>query len=356
MAVNPGVHVCSRDNCPPANVSGNKVRCFACAKQFYGKCFGIEDCFYDVLAPRSPFTDDSIIQFICQHCLAKPKPQIHAPADSGNGLGGIMETISAIAETQRVSDRKITIFNQKICDLIELSTKTNDLCQNIDKKMISEIRKPLFSEIINSNNGRSPPITPAQKRFRSDSRPPISLGRAFAPDNQTPLRPRAIPGTLDVVIGPSVPQIGPQPNFGQKRRFDRSIWISRFHPDTTVEQIRDYVLNTTGCNDTEQFNCIKLVKRDADLTSLQFISFKIDVNEELFESLSSPAKWPKYVLVREFLFERRNFRPSVARLPERTESNDNTDITPKLNSNLNEMTVSSADREIAREGSDNSQV
>lgn len=358
MAVNSNVHVCSRENCPPANVCGNKIRCFACSKQFFGKCFGIDDGFYDVLAPRSPFTEDSSIQFICPHCLSKPKQKALAPADPGSDFGDIKETLTSIVENQRVYDRKIAIFNQKMVDLIDLGKTTNNLCQNIDQKMNAEARKPLFSTMCKADNGKSLTTTPALKRFRSDLGPSTPVDRG-SDDAKTPARPRAVTGTLDVVIGPSLPQIGPRPNLGGRRSFDRSLWVSRFHPDTTVEQVRDYVVNATGNNDMEQFNCVKLVKKDADLSALQFVSFKIEVNDELFAALSDPGKWPKYVLLREFLSEGRNMRSRVARLPEPMETNDSIDITPKIINGTtasSSMSLSSTELGDMQSGSDNAEI
>lgn len=358
MAVNSNVHICSRENCPPANVGANKIRCFACSKQFFGKCFGIDESFYDVLAPGSPFTEDSSIQFICPLCLSKPKQKELAPTDPGSDLGDIREKLNSIVLNQHVYDRKIKIFNQKIVDLVDLGKTTNNLCQNIDQKMNAEARKPLFSTICKTNNGKSLTTTPALKRFRSDLGPSTPVGRGID-DAMTPARPRAVAGTLDVVIGPSLPQFGPRPNLIGRRSFDRSLWVSRFHPDTTVEQMRDYIVNATGNNDMEQFNCIKLVKRDADLSALHFVSFKIEMNEELFVAMSDPGKWPKYVLLREFLSDGRNMRSRVARLPEPMETNESIDITPKI---INETTASSsiilASTELgdAQAGSDNVKI
>lgn len=67
--------------------------------------------------------------------------------------------------------------------------------------------------------------------------------------------------------------------------------------------------------DRQQFNCRQLVKKDADITTMQFVSFKIDVNEDLFELMSDPEIWPKYILVREFLSERKGMLMPQIRLP-----------------------------------------
>lgn len=332
MAATGEMHLCSRDGCPPRNVAGNRILCFICAKQYYGKCFGIEDCFYETLAPRSPFTDDANVQFICPSCLKKPKDGALVPLAIENDLSAIKTTLSTITDSQRDFNQKLAKFNKdavymshKMNDLFTLDTSTNEVCHKIDVKLNMEHRKPLFSDVIKSNESFSPPIARAFKRTRTEIRSELLLGSDNVSNHSIHARPKPKSGALDAVIGPSVPQIAFKSTNMINRRFDRSLWASRFHPETTVNQVLEYLIDKTGCNG-EQLNCRKLVKKDADLSSMQFVSFKIDANQDLFELIDDPQIWPKYIMVREFTVENKGVQTRTARLPEVAVGNGPMDI------------------------------
>ena len=49
---------------------------------------------------------------------------------------------------------------------------------------------------------------------------------------------------------------------------------------------------------------LRLVKKDADLTKLNFVSFRVEIPRDLKEAALSACTWPIGVLVREFDFDR----------------------------------------------------
>lgn len=298
---------------------------------FFGRCFGIDDGFYETLAPRSPFTDDANVQFICPSCLNKPKEGSLSP-DIANDLCVIKDSLCSISENQLGFDKKLMevnkdalLVNHKMNDLFILDKNTNEICRKYGEKLQGEHRKPLFSDIAKSNGSFSPPITRASKRTRTETGPELRSGNGNIANELTPARPKPKLGALDAVIGPAVPQIVLKSGNMVNRRFDRSLWASRFHPETTVEQVLEYLLEKTGCN-AEQLNCRKLVKKDADLASMQFVSFKIDANEDLFVLMDNPQIWPKYIMVREFTDERMAVQMRTVRLPELAEKNEPIEI------------------------------
>lgn len=65
----------------------------------------------------------------------------------------------------------------------------------------------------------------------------------------------------------------------------KSIRVAGLHPKVTVEELNKYVVENTPINDPSKFRTQLLVKKDQDLSKLTYVSFKIDVALEDFESL-----------------------------------------------------------------------
>lgn len=309
-------HICSRDICPPKNISSGSIRCFLCKALSFKLCFGVDDSVYDAMAPMAPFVRGANIQFICPGCLISSDDgkniNCNKPSGSGEALTtsnsddieAIKSKLCKIMINQAIVDTKLNKLQEtselscgKLSEIHAVSVDMNKVCIDIDtnfKKSDGKRSKPSFSDILRGNNG-SPPIRPQlTKRARVE--------REDIPGIAQQQRPNHFVGTLDVVIGPAVPLIVERSS-PSRRKFDRSLWISRLHPETTTDQILEYVMSKTDCNDKSSFFCKKLVKRDADLSLLQFVSFKVDVNNEHFQCLIDPNVWPKTVRVREFIVE-----------------------------------------------------
>lgn len=77
-----------------------------------------------------------------------------------------------------------------------------------------------------------------------------------------------------------------------KPDFSKSVWVSRLNPAVTNEQMVDFIIAKTDNNDKNQLNCRKLVKKDADLSELTYVSFKIDINDEHVDEILDPEIWP----------------------------------------------------------------
>lgn len=286
------IHVCSREDCPTINISGIMIHCFVCKGNYFAKCFGIDDSVYDALAPRSIFAEDSNIQFVCPKCLKRPNHGVSVSKPIEQDVKAIKLKLDRVLEQHEKMDEKLASINVA--------------CKNIDVGLKVRRSTPSFADVVRkSNSNISPPIlTQASKRPRVE---PIAPANAA---NRPVQRSTARTGASDAVIGPGIPE-GVQ-GVPSQRRFDKSVWVSRFHTDTTADQVLDFVCSITGCDDKSKFFCKKLVKRDADLSQLRFVSFKIDVDQKYFERVADPGIWPKYILVREFFNERRTVPISLS--------------------------------------------
>lgn len=86
-----------------------------------------------------------------------------------------------------------------------------------------------------------------------------------------------------------------------KPKFEKALWVSRLNPHTTNDDVIAYITSNTSVIDKERMSVHKLVKKDVDLTTLKFVSFKIEMNADDLEILNDSDLWPENVQVREFM-------------------------------------------------------
>lgn len=84
-------------------------------------------------------------------------------------------------------------------------------------------------------------------------------------------------------------------------KFEKALWVSRLSTQTTNDDVIAYITSNTSVTDSSRINVHKLVKKDVDVTTLQFVSFKVEMNAEDLDVLNDSNLWPQYVQVREFL-------------------------------------------------------
>lgn len=77
------------------------------------------------------------------------------------------------------------------------------------------------------------------------------------------------------------------------------VYLSRIAASATEDDILALVNECVPCDEPVEVK--KLVKKDADLTSMRFISFKIGVDEKYREVALSAESWPDGVYFREFV-------------------------------------------------------
>lgn len=106
-------------------------------------------------------------------------------------------------------------------------------------------------------------------------------------------------GKKNVQIGKPVEQRQNAPR--KSNPLSKAIWISKFHPETTPDELENYIVENTEVKDTSKFKCSKLVKKDADIGKMSFVSFKIDVSSDVYDILINPDIWPQDKQIREFI-------------------------------------------------------
>lgn len=85
------------------------------------------------------------------------------------------------------------------------------------------------------------------------------------------------------------------------------LYISRCNTTTTADNVRSYVAKRLGLADSSSISCRQLQKKDADISSLEFVSFKLRVPPCHLDAAKCLSFWPVGIVVKNFT-ARSNFR------------------------------------------------
>lgn len=119
---------------------------------------------------------------------------------------------------------------------------------------------------------------------------------------ETATLPSPQQGTKDVELGKPVDRPKTVRNSALRHfnALSEAFCVSNLHPETTTEEIEYYIIEHTQVKDKSKFKVTKMVKKDADLSQLTFVTFKIAIVPELYNILYDRSNWPKNKTVREF--------------------------------------------------------
>jgi hypothetical protein len=112
------------------------------------------------------------------------------------------------------------------------------------------------------------------------------------------------------------PQTLNETNHGAEQMVDRLlgvdthkwIYVSKLHPNTSADDIICYVSSKLNLP-RDKIKCSKLVAGDADLSKMEYVSFKLYVRSPKFSDLLVNDFWPSNIISREFN-KKQNFRLS----------------------------------------------
>lgn len=354
-------HTCNRDDCPPENVKGPKALCFACKKLCYFACYGVavnqsNSTSYNGKKNDYHFASTSHFQFICAECLSSP-----SSASSQSQLNDSITTPKSDKITIRAIMTEVVKLHDQLKSLQTSSNETNDKLDTIDVKTndIKSNTDAVLTKIdlqLTNNNG--PFIFGSSAAATRPFRPMLNRGTPITANingSSTPCSAkRRRPGT-PASAHPSKkrsfpsPQMGTNTNVGKLVIVDKpvrqkptekisthekAIWVSRFAPNTSEDDIRHYIAIHTSAS--PNINVRKLVKKDQDLSKLNFVSFKIEVNASDFAILNDKSAWPVNVPVRAF---EETVKPKPVTLGDFLTNNLNGQQTRKSPTNSNAMIV-----------------
>lgn len=84
--------------------------------------------------------------------------------------------------------------------------------------------------------------------------------------------------------------------------------VSNIHCDSKVDDLVSFVTEHTGL-ETKDILCYKLVKLGANISTYNFVSYKVGVPEDKFGVISDPLFWPKGTRIKDFVDRRSGRRP-----------------------------------------------
>lgn len=90
--------------------------------------------------------------------------------------------------------------------------------------------------------------------------------------------------------------------------------FSAFHPTTTEGDISSLVRECLTIGENQQMKVIKLVPKGRDPSTLNFVSFKVGLEEQLKNDALSRESWPQNVLFREFEDLHSKNMPAIVRI------------------------------------------
>lgn len=188
--------------------------------------------------------------------------------------------------------------------LVRISATQNlkwfcDDCRDTFGKMqrtIDEFRKQMLSLSSDIRALATDRANPEKMKTRSSKKVPPK-------DTDTPSTPSSLQSNMQHsnLVVPEV-IVGTCNNVSDAVKIvpiKKYIYASKFANTTSVEALRSFLCSQLNIAETE-VDCRLLVPANQDVTQLNFVSFKIGVNLEIFPKLLQPEIWPVGVPVREF--------------------------------------------------------
>ncbi|XP_055524673.1 uncharacterized protein LOC129718196 [Wyeomyia smithii] len=236
------------DQCAkPAQADGDNIRCMGFCNQIaHVMCAKMNSSFLKILRERKN------LFWMCDECVKLMKMTRFKEA---------MSSVScAVSSTQ---DRHA----EALSELKQAIKANGEHVEKLSKKVIETASTPLSSR----NEAREPP----KKRRREEqtkTNPPL-LVRTKSSSSQTIM-----------TVSP------PKELFW--------LYLSRIHPSVKTEAIVELAKESLQCN--EPIKVIPLLKRNADLSTMNFISFKVGMDKKYRDIALDVETWPRGVVFREF--------------------------------------------------------
>lgn len=190
----------------------------------------------------------------------------------------VCHKLSDISEKQPVVNEQDAILNR--LDL--LTSEMEKIKNNVDSLSASDLNIPIGGK--RSRTGQPIPLTPRMQGTHFDW-PKVSTS------NNT----QAIKGTNVESTCLKAVEI---PSF---------FHVSRFNPAQTEEEVKSWISRKLEITDPDDqsIKCWRLIPKGREVSTLEFISFKIGVFKEHVVKIMDPATWPTNITVRPF--EQRGF-------------------------------------------------
>lgn len=331
------IHTCTRDSCQTAAANGPKLKCIKCNKTFYLFCYGFEKCGHSGIKFSLPnglsfAIDPNKLMFTCNVCddvflvdainsaMEKTVTQItntpskQTPKEKQSSTPIIINPISnaelkkeimSLKKLMNNVNQSLNVHSEELSEIKQCTKDTNVGIKLLnDNRSVSNVHsipnippsqqtsQPLsFSQIMRQQNTDNR----TNKRSANEMNAPSSSKPKHLPKQKECTR--AIENKLKAAT-PTEPKV-------RKPKFDNAIHVSRIQTSVTLEDMTNYIIENAKMKPDDEFKCTLLVKKDKDLSTLSFVSYKIDVIADKFNQLMDVSFWPRGLLIREFVPQER---------------------------------------------------
>lgn len=201
----------------------------------------------------------------------------------------------------------ITIIDKILLELADLNVKSKVF---FDRTLSSS--HP-FVPLVNGANAERPASTPlnnspndVQENDRSVrgsnaervASIPATSEDTFSSQNTTELLTNSL--LLNELNGNDDDNVPNDDSMSSSRKLQRHFHLSRASIDTTTTMIYDH-MRKNGVLDASRIKVTKLVPRNRDISTLSFISFKIDTNDDIAAIINTPNFWPNHCVWKNFI-------------------------------------------------------
>lgn len=322
---------CSSESCPADNVTAHlTVNCHRCKTPIHLPCYGIcktrddifltrnvvmfcDDCLEVELEQPSPKRKGTSTVFVQRtldfqnSVMTLSSPQTPLLNDPGNGnltTQNLIEKLKRKLEinTSTIASLKLsvdsmheTISQQKEVVGASIKLQSDDMTAikstlNATRNLLKSASKPSYASVTKFN-ARNNSLNADTPKTRKPNQPKINERK------DTP----SVAGKSSAVIGKPLSPSVAKPTRSKSPR--KTIWISRLHRDTSEEEILSYISDNLRVPVDDRVQVRKLVKRDRDISSYSYVSFRITCPTTTFQTLLDADKWPSNCMIREFEME-----------------------------------------------------
>lgn len=305
------VHFCNRDTCSTKAVGGPKMNCVECDKECFLLCYGFEKSGQGgVKLPLSSGAcigiDPNLISITCSNCdniLIDDAVAFKMESMAGKSKAVKSKPDTNSQETQTFHPN-ITMIRMAD-DLADLKSTVEEMKRKMDEprsssdNLLNLAALPSCSNNSPSSNNKAKisfaDILRADRQIRTPKRNKDSMIAKKLVKNKIVHQPPKVGTRIDIDNLVIVADVIPRPTF------NKSIYVSRVGTSVSHEKMVSYIEKHSDMKKNINFKCSLLVKKEADLSTLTFVSYKIDVTEESFDHLMLESFWPKGIQIRPFV-------------------------------------------------------
>lgn len=310
---------CSRDDCPLTNIQKiYTTKCGNCGSELHLPCIGIDRKVCEVQFHRN-------IRVYCNACSnllpvgifnADAAKKVVKPSSfsSGNLVASSSETeakidsiaalLSEVRDIARDTNKKVTLnvassqsyadVAKKMDEIKEITAKTN---AKVNEKFSDNQIAPFSTE---GKLNIFPSLGTPNKRKRMDSSQPLSV-----PPSRKYFGRNLVHGTANVTNHGLGDRVDLKESQGLRPRLTKAIYVSRMKNTVTSEKLLSYIKSQMPELNESEVSLRLLVKKDVDVSTRRFISYRLACNEDLYDKFMDPSFWPDHIEIGEFFEDAR---------------------------------------------------